>query len=180
MPDIPFCHVVEPPPVEERDGRLYVAGVEIIACADERALDAASAARRSYRLSGVPLDVETVWRIEEAMTAKARAAGSNMPVGIRYSVRLHRCRGCGTPFIAHHAARLCSDACRGLGRKASERRASGKRTVRRVERRASLKVQCRHCGGPVEGAARSTRAFCSDACRQAAYRARASSSAASA
>jgi endogenous inhibitor of DNA gyrase (YacG/DUF329 family) len=143
--------------VEERDGRLYVAGVRIIVSAER---------------SSAPLDDNTLYRIDAALTAEAKAVGSNMPVCISAMSRLHRCGECGAPFIAHASARLCSAECRIAVRRAAQRRASAKLTVRRDARRAGLQVRCRQCGEPVEGALRASRAFCSNACRQSAYRAR--------
>jgi len=157
--------------VEEQDGRLYVAGVQINVSAERGAWRAMDDARRSFSRLGVTLDERTVWLIDDALTAKAQAAGSNMPVGLDPRSRLHRCVRCGAPFIAHPAARLCSSECRTASKRASQRKASAKRTIKRDERRAALQVRCRQCGEPVESASRASRAFCSNACRQAAYRA---------
>jgi hypothetical protein len=159
--------------VDERDGRLYVAGAQITISAEREAWRAMDDMRCSFGLSGVTLDDSTLDRIDDALTAEAASAGSNMPVGLDPSARLHRCVGCGAPFIAHPAARLCSPECRTAFKRASQRKASSKRTIRRGERRAALRVRCRQCGEPVERASRRQRAFCSNACRQAAYRARA-------
>ncbi len=140
--------------VEERDGRFYVAGTRI------------------HVSAGVTLDDSTVWRIDDALTAEAQEAGSNMPVCLSHkATRLIRCGACGAPFIAHPAARLCSPACRLKASRASQRKASAKRTIERDERRAALLIRCRQCGEPVQ-ASRSTKAFCSAACRVAAARAR--------
>jgi hypothetical protein len=159
--------------VEERDGRLYIAGVGIDVSAEIEGWRAFADARRSFGRSGVLLDDRTLDRIDDALTAEAQAAGSNMPVCISAMSRLHRCVGCGAPFIAHPAARLCSPECRTGFKRASQRKASEKRTIRRGERRAALRVRCRQCGEPVERASRRQRVFCSNACRQASYRARA-------
>jgi predicted nucleic acid-binding Zn ribbon protein len=154
--------------VEERDGRLHVAGVRINISAEREAWRAMDDAR-----SGVRLDDNRLDRIDDALSAKALIRGSNRPVGLDPSARLHRCVGCGAPFIAHPAARLCSAECRIAFQRASQRKASAKRSIKRDERRAALRVRCRQCGEPVESASRRQRAFCSNACRQAAYRARA-------
>jgi endogenous inhibitor of DNA gyrase (YacG/DUF329 family) len=158
--------------VEERDDGLYVAGVRIDAEVEaERAEVAATeAARRSHRWSGVPLAERTVWKVD----ALAAASGSNVPVYLSHKARLHRCARCGAPFLAHPSARGCSEECRTAFRRESQRKQIAKRTIKRVERRAALKVECRQCGKPVDAPSRSTRAFCSNACRQAAYRARSS------
>jgi hypothetical protein len=110
--------------------------------------------------------------LNDALNAAALAAGSNTPVGLRSNLRLHRCRQCGAGFIAHAAARLCSADCRKLAGKTSALKARATRTETRQRRRESLAVICRQCGVPIEGASRSTRAYCSEKCRQAAYRAR--------
>ncbi len=160
--------------VEERDGRLYVAGAPIEVSGEIEACRALADAYRSFGRSGVILDERTLWLIDDALSAEALAAGSNMPVCLSgKATRLHRCVGCGAPFIAHPAARLCSAECRTAFKRASQRKASVKRTIWRNERPATLRVRCRQCGEPVEGASRASRAFCSNACRQAAYRARA-------
>jgi hypothetical protein len=158
--------------VEERDGRLYVAGAQINVSAQIEGWRAMDEAHRSFSRSGVTLDADTLDRIHDALTAEAAAAGANRPVGLDPSARLHRCVRCGAPFIAHPAARLCSAECRTAFKRASQRKASAKRTIRRDERRAALQVRCRQCGGQVEAPSRSSRAFCSNACRQAVYRAR--------
>ena len=159
--------------VEERDGRLYVAGVQIDVSADIEGWRAMDEARSSFGRSGVTLDDRTHYRIDDALTTEAVARGSNRPVGLDPSARLHRCNRCGAPFIAHPAARLCSAECRNTFKRALQRKASAKRTIRRDERRAALRVRCRQCGGQVEAPSRSSRAFCSNACRQAASRVRA-------
>jgi endogenous inhibitor of DNA gyrase (YacG/DUF329 family) len=151
--------------VERRDGRLYVAGARLIV----PALDPGVA---GWPASGMTLDDRTLDRIDDALTAEAQAAGSNIPVGLDSMSRLHKCVRCGAPFVAHASARLCSGECRIAFKRASQRRASAKRTIKRDERRAALMIRCRQCGDPVERASRRQRAFCSNACRQAAYRAR--------
>jgi hypothetical protein len=130
-------------------------------------------AHRSFSRSGVTLDADTLDRIDDALTAEAVAAGANRPVGLDPSARLHRCGACSAPFIAYASARLCSAECRTASKRASQRKASAKRTIRRDERRAALQVRCRQCGGRIESPSRASRVFCSNVCRQAAYRARA-------
>jgi hypothetical protein len=159
--------------VEERDGRLYVAGAQINVSAQIEGWRAMDEAHRSFSRSGVTLDADTLDRIDDALTAEAAAAGANRPVGLDPSARLHRCGACSAPFIAYASARLCSAECRTASKRASQRKASAKRTIRLDERRAALQVRCRQCGEPVESPSRASRAFCSNVCRQAAYRARA-------
>jgi hypothetical protein len=73
--------------------------------------------------------------------------------------RLHRCNRCGEPFLGPGNLRICSDACR------------AKPPRKRPRLRLRTLRSCRQCGGALT-ATRSTRAFCSNACRQAAYRTR--------
>ena len=75
------------------------------------------------------------------------------------AARLHRCSRCGEPFLGPGNVRICSDACR--AKPPQKRPRLILRTVR----------SCRQCAGPMT-ASRSTRTFCSNPCRQAAYRAR--------
>jgi len=86
--------------------------------------------------------------------------------------RLHRCSECGKRFIAHHAARLCSGACRKAAKDKVARRHNQKRrrllSIGVLER----EIYCAHCGSLVRNPKRRTAAYCSPACRQAAYRAR--------
>jgi hypothetical protein len=86
--------------------------------------------------------------------------------------RLHRCSGCGSAFIAHHAARLCSAECRKAALAFSQAKATKKRIELTAWTRAHREGECLHCGSGLNGSARRTRRFCSAACRQAAYRAR--------
>jgi hypothetical protein len=124
------------------------------------------------RLYGVPISDRTIWRIEDALNAEAQAAGSNMPVALDHRARLKRCVRCGAPFIAPAPVRLCSETCRDESKRESLAKHLAKRAQERERRRAALKVACRHCGQPVEKPSRSTRGYCSNACRQAAYRTR--------
>jgi endogenous inhibitor of DNA gyrase (YacG/DUF329 family) len=158
--------------VEERDdGCLYVAGKLIHVSAEIAEWRATIAARRSFSRSGVPLPDRTLWLIDDALAAEAEAAGSNMRTCLSTkATRLHRCAGCGAPFVAHPSARLCSAECRTAFRRGSQRKASAKRTIRRDERRAALQVRCRQCGEPIEAPSRSSRAFCSNRCRQVSWR----------
>jgi hypothetical protein len=159
--------------VEERDGRLYVAGTRIDVSGDIEIGRMADEALRSFDRSGVTLDDRALDQIDGALTAEAQAVGSNLPVGLDPKSRLHWCLRCGAPFIAHPSTRLCGAECAVASTRASQRKASAKRTIRRDERRAALRVRCRQCDKPVENAFRRQRAFCSNACRQAAYRVRA-------
>jgi hypothetical protein len=157
--------------VEERDDGLYVVGVRLDAEAEAGRAEfaATEAARRTHRRSGVPLTERTAWKIDDALTA---ASGSNMPVYLSDKARLHRCVRCGAPFLAHPSARLCSPDCRTQAKRESQGKQIAKRTESRNQRRVALRLECRQCGKEVESLSRSTRAFCSDACRQAAYRSR--------
>jgi hypothetical protein len=160
--------------VEERDGGLYAAGVRIHPDDERAAFEAATDARlrRSLRKYGAPLSVRTFCRIDDGLNAQAQAAGSNMPVGLVDGLRLKRCARCAVWFIALAPVRLCSDSCRAAAKREANVKQIAKRTEARQRRRESLQVACQMCGQPVEKPSRSTRAFCSNACRQAAYRAR--------
>lgn len=89
--------------------------------------------------------------------------------------RMHRCAECNAWFIAYRAARLCSAECR---KKAQAKRSQKANEKRRESRqywrqrsREEIWIKCAHCGEEKE-ADRRTRRFCSDPCRQAAYRKR--------
>ena len=97
-------------PIERRDGELYAVGVKI------RALTFGPVA--SSRLY-----VE----IDNALNAKAIAAGSNMPVGLDPEVKFLMCRRCGAPFIAMPTVKLCSDECRIANRRDAVTRSRAKR-----------------------------------------------------
>jgi hypothetical protein len=79
--------------------------------------------------------------------------------------RLHKC-GCGAFFIAHWSARVCL-ACRKAETLAKVRTYTAKRAALRAERDANPPTsKCENCGKPTP-ALRSTKRFCSAACRQA-------------
>ncbi len=92
-------------------------------------------------------------------------------LGLTDHARLHRCDACGSTFVAHFAARLCSPECRAAARLHVEAKAAEKRRELHAWIMQNNK-QCRHCGGPIEGARRVSRRSCSAACRQAAHRSR--------
>ena len=75
--------------------------------------------------------------IDNALNAKAVAAGSNMPVALDPTVWLHRCRRCKAPFIALPRTRLCSDGCRALAKHDAAMRSKAKRAGRAVDERLS-------------------------------------------
>jgi hypothetical protein len=159
--------------VEERDGGLYVAGVRIHPANEQVAFAAATDASRekSLRRYGAPISERSYWAIDDALNAEAEAQGSNQPVGLVGGLRLKRCARCRVWFIAPAPVRLCSDGCRAAAKRQSNAKQIAKRTEAGRRRRESLQVECRQCGAPI-AASRSTRSFCSPACRQAAYRAR--------
>ncbi len=79
-------------------------------------------------------------------------------------LRRHRCTICGKPFVGHHSARQCSDACR-----AEAIRARGRVSSQRIrdERHEPLPERlCLWCREPMESE-RSTKRTCSDRCRAA-------------
>lgn len=95
-----------------------------------------------------------------------------------WSVRLHDCRACHAPFIAHYAAHLCSPAC--VAAELAKRRAeesaywAARRALmpipKTVQRRAALaQATCDACGIPFQ-AKRLTARFCSDRCRRRRHR----------
>ena len=87
------------------------------------------------------------------------------PLRLSPRARLHKC-GCGAFFIAHWSARVCL-ACRKAETLAKVRAYTAERAKLRAERRANPPTgKCQNCGKPTP-ALRSTRRFCSAACRQA-------------
>jgi hypothetical protein len=107
--------------------------------------------------------------VEDALNAQAVAHGLDQPVGLTLYVRLRQCASCGAPYLGEWTSRLCSMECclNSLAETQSKQRA--KRAQAQAEARAGR--TCRHCGESMK-AERSTLAFCSPACRQAAYRRR--------
>lgn len=91
-------------------------------------------------------------------------------IGGRYndpSSRLFRCH-CGAWFIGHWSAKQCV-VCRHQEKNA---KFSAQRSEKRAEARAARPaIACEGCGKPVP-AQRSTRKYCSDACRQRDFRQR--------
>jgi hypothetical protein len=141
-------------PVVESHGRLYALGVPLWLDPPCRVSD------------------DHCWKIDDALATKAAAEGANRPVALSPSAWLHRCARCWAPFIDVSEARLCSDQCRAQAKRESVRRASAKRSQRRAKEHAERTVTCRQCGKAV-GASRSTRHYCTPACRVAWHRARA-------
>src|ERR1700758_2286062 len=84
--------------------------------------------------------------------------------------RLIKCRQCGGKFIGHHAARLCSQECIAAAKKLVQRKAIEKRSKLRswVKEHGDAR-RCKICDREMYGT-RKTRKYCSNACRQAAYR----------
>jgi hypothetical protein len=92
-------------------------------------------------------------------------------LGLFAHARLICCDACKTRFIAHFAARMCSPECRAAGRKKFYRKAIEKRSAFRAwKRKHGDDVLCKRCENAIDGAERRSRLFCSNACRQAAYR----------
>jgi predicted nucleic acid-binding Zn ribbon protein len=141
-------------PVEDRHGRLTVAGVPL------------------WLDPPCPIPEDLQFRIAFALKAVRQAAGVNIPMAFEPNVWLHRCVRCNAPFIDVPEARLCSDQCRALAKRDSARKAVAKRSERRAEERAEQSVTCRQCGARL-AALRSTKRFCSVTCRVAAHRKRA-------
>jgi hypothetical protein len=84
---------------------------------------------------------------------------------VYYSECLHEC-GCGRKFIAHYTLRLCR-TCR-EARRAKARDAFAAYTADRAAKRAEARPKaCARCGQPMT-TQRSTKRYCSDACRNAA------------
>ena len=96
------------------------------------------------------------------------ATGSNQPHAFDPFSRLRACQRCSVPFIDHYVAQLCSD-CRPAMRKQSVAKQTAKRSEARAAARSARIVACGQCGAIV-AAARSTRRFCSGACRMRARR----------
>jgi hypothetical protein len=83
---------------------------------------------------------------------------------------VRRCLSCSTVFIGGFGACRCL-SCRADIKRANLHRASMKRADKRAAERAAT-LTCRRCGSAIADSARSTKAFCSDRCRVAAFRAR--------
>jgi hypothetical protein len=82
------------------------------------------------------------------------------------SLHLIRCRDCGEPFVGKLSKFKRCGACRET-LKPVKRRGPTELSLMRAEARASLR--CLRCEKPV-AASRSTRKYCSESCRQLAYR----------
>jgi endogenous inhibitor of DNA gyrase (YacG/DUF329 family) len=76
-----------------------------------------------------------------------------------------QCARCNRPFFAYDAVSYCSRECQQADR--NERR----REQRHDRKPISKPIKCARCGKRVPPE-RSTRRYCSDACRQQAYRQR--------
>jgi hypothetical protein len=136
-------------PVEKRGGKLYTLGVKIMLNPPCR----------------IPDDLNP--QISKALVATHQAEGVNMPVTLDHGVWLLRCKRCQAPFIGPSEAKLCGDECRAAAKRDSVRRASAKRSVRRSERNETR--ICRHCERQTP-TTRTTKRFCSVACRVAWHR----------
>jgi hypothetical protein len=87
--------------------------------------------------------------------------------------RLSRCAGCGEFFIGHFSACLCSPECRATRKAKTVAKASAKRSERTLWWRARQDwIRCEYCEMYFNNYLRRSSRFCSNACRQAAYRAR--------
>lgn len=82
-------------------------------------------------------------------------------VGIE-QYHIKQCKECGTTFLGQSTTDFCSVEC--------QRRNHNQR--RRKYHEKPLEAVCAMCSKPIEGAARASRRFCSNACRQASYRQR--------
>jgi hypothetical protein len=92
-------------------------------------------------------------------------------LGLCNHAKLHCCGVCGRRFVARWATRRCSAECRKPVAAASlEKHRTKYKGLREryPDRRAFV---CAHCGQADDGR-RSSRKYCSAACRQAAYRSR--------
>ena len=80
-------------------------------------------------------------------------------------ILIHKC-GCGRFFLDWHSVKVCL-VCRKAAQLAKLRAYTAERAARRAERRADPPTsKCQNCGKPAP-ALRSTKRFCSAACRQA-------------
>ena len=129
--------------VEQRSNGLFVGNV----CIDQPdEIDLFIAANRIGRRSPPG---RLYWSAEKAL-------------GLSYSARLHYCRSCDSPFIAHPTATRCLSC-----RKSEQAEALAARNAKREAR----EIACAHCGQPTK-AVRSIKRFCSDRCQQANRRTR--------
>jgi hypothetical protein len=81
-----------------------------------------------------------------------------------------RCSRCGAWFYGPARAQLCSTCLKGDPERLKA--LNPRRTAKRLAARSG--IVCERCGDPISGVRRSTRRFCSNACRQAAHRSKAS------
>jgi hypothetical protein len=150
-------------PIEERDGRLYAAGV----CITPESPHELAERVQGSPISGFRISEDAWWRLDAALAAEAEAAGENLPVAFDpKAVRVHRCLACKAMFLARTAARTCSDECRQTLKRATQQRYRQRQTKamraaamqrwrakKRTQRLATLaELRCRQCGAPIEGA----------------------------
>ena len=88
--------------------------------------------------------------------------------------RLIVCDECKARFISYFAVRRCSPECHAAVRRKFSAKMTAKRSEFRAQKRqhADDDVYCKRCGNRAVGAQRRTRLFCSNACRQAAFKVR--------
>jgi hypothetical protein len=102
-------------------------------------------------------------RFQNGRLPHSVAKALDLPM-VGYDYRLHDC-ACGRKFIAHYSFKLCQ-ACR-QGRQDALRSKLDAFTADRAANRAETRQTiCAHCGQPMT-TQRSTKRYCSDACRNA-------------
>ncbi|MBV8402374.1 MAG: hypothetical protein JOZ17_27185 [Acetobacteraceae bacterium] len=115
-------------------------------------------------------------------------------LGLSGHDRLHQCVTCGRGFIGFHARKACSDECAKQRTQWHFDREKAKNAERRrlaEEAKAAARAAysgraaghsrptCEECFQPIPARKRCSRQYCSNACRQSAYRARKSGNAGS-
>jgi hypothetical protein len=168
--------VIERVPLTRRKNRLYLKGVKT----------AASTKLAPFDLGHYPPDEwrKALRRHASASTDARRLGQRKAPPrtsGPRLSgywvppwrtLRIHRCAECKTAwYVAHYAVRRC-DACEREHRQDRIHASNAVMIARRAEQRAAARtgMVCESCGEAMTGGR--LRSYCSQACRQAAYRER--------
>jgi hypothetical protein len=177
-----FVHYVS---VDKRNDGYYAAGVrlagkhvgdwlgeDLIESVEEAITDLMAPASPSEASDGPDPDaaeIGNLYRKAMETTGLAERTQENKWMSLDPEAGLRRCV-CGTAFVGGFGAYRCRD-CRADIKRANLRRASAKRAEARAVSRAAA-LTCRQCGCAITDSARTTKAFCSNKCRVAAFRIR--------
>jgi endogenous inhibitor of DNA gyrase (YacG/DUF329 family) len=92
-------------------------------------------------------------------------------IGLTAYHRERRCAACGRRYLGHRSRRYCSDECRKPAKVAAAKKQTESRRTGKHEEWVNYSFTCETCGKK-DTWYRKTRRYCSDACRQMAYRRR--------